>query len=122
MPKVITIYWRDIPAQVNVKAGRKRAKKLLPDRFQHAIDRAAMRAKKIDADAYLEDWRRISVNKQGSDLEELVTETANYLNDEYDEERLEAIVRNKGLAPHFSDTPDSRISPNSSSKSEVSTD
>ena len=104
MPKVITIYWRDIPAQVNVKAGRKRAKKLLPSRFQQAIDRAAMRAKKIDADAYLEDWRRISVNKQGSDLDELVTETANRLNDEYDEERLEAIVRNKGLAPHFPDT------------------
>ena len=105
MPKVITIYWRDIPAQVNAKAGRKRAKKLLPDRFQHAIDRAAMRAKKIDADAYLDDWRRQSVNKQGNDLDELVKETANLLNNEYNEEKLEAMVRNKGLSLGSSNTP-----------------
>ena len=54
MAKVVIIYWRDIPSQVTVQEGRKRAKKLLPARFQEAIDRAAMRAKKIDSDAYLE--------------------------------------------------------------------
>ena len=101
MPKIITIYWRDIPAQVNAKEGRKREKKLLPARFQEAIDRAAMRAKKIDADAYLDDWRRESQNKQG-DMEELVAEITSTLEKEYSEERLEAIVRNKGLDPNVS--------------------
>ena len=95
-PKIITIYWRDIPAQVTAKEGRKRAKKLLPARFQEAIDRAAMRAKKIDADAYLDDWRRVNQSQSG-ELDALVEETANRLEQEYDDERLEKIIRNKGL-------------------------
>lgn len=101
MPKIVTIYWRDIPAQVTAKEGRKRAKKLLSSRFQEAIDRAAMRAKKTNADAYLDDWRRESQSKQG-DMEALVAEIANTLENDYPEEILEAIVRNKGLDPNAS--------------------
>ena len=98
MPKIVTIYWRDIPAQITAKEGRKRAKKLLSSRFQEAIDRAAMRAKKSDADAYLDDWRRDSQSMQG-DMTELVENLANKLEDEFHHERLEAMVRNKGLEP-----------------------
>ena len=58
MPELIRIYWRDIPSQVMAKAGRKAEKVMLPERFQHAIDRAAMRAGKGGSDAYMEDWRR----------------------------------------------------------------
>ncbi|MGB2516461.1 MAG: virulence factor, partial [Pseudomonadales bacterium] len=36
--------WRDIPAQVIVKQGRKAAKQPLSERFEKAIDRAAMRS------------------------------------------------------------------------------
>jgi len=43
------IYWRDIPSQVVVQKGRKREKALLSSRFQEAIDRAAMRAGKGEA-------------------------------------------------------------------------
>ncbi len=98
MPKIVTIYWRDIPAQVTAKEGRKRAKKLLSARFQEAIDRAAMRAKKTDADAYLDDWRREAENQSG-DINSLVEETANRLEREYDDDRLDKIIRNKGLKP-----------------------
>lgn len=99
MPKIITIYWRDIPAQVTAKVGRNRAKKLLSPRFQEAIDRAAMRAKKSNADAYLDDWRRESQSKEG-DMDDLVLEIANNYENEFTEEVLEAIVRNKGLDPN----------------------
>ena len=99
MHKITTIYWRDIPAQVTAKSGRKRAKKLLSARFQEAIDRAAMRAKKVDADAYLDDWRREVQVKEG-DMEALVSETASIYENDYTEEILEAIVRNKGLDPN----------------------
>ena len=58
MAKLITVYWRDIPAQVTAKAGRKTAKIQLTDRFQEAIDMAAMRAGKGSTDEYLEDWHR----------------------------------------------------------------
>lgn len=98
MAKVVTIYWRDIPSQVTVQEGRKRAKKLLPDRFQQAIDRAAMRAKKTDADAYLNDWHRDSRNLQG-EIDDLVNTIANDLDLNFHQEKLEEMVRNKGLMP-----------------------
>lgn len=99
MPELIVIYWRDIPAQVVAKQGRQRARQQLSGRFQKGIDRAAMRAKKTDSDAYLEDWRRESLTQAG-DMNELVTSTAYRLEHEYSEERLEQIIRNKGWASH----------------------
>ncbi len=98
MPKVVTIYWRDIPSQVTVQEGRKRAKKLLPARFQEAIDRAAMRAKKSDADAYLEDWERKNTRAEG-DIDEILADITNKIETEYDDERLDKILRNKGIDP-----------------------
>ena len=59
MAKLITIYWRDIPAQVMGRKGRTTAfKRVLGPRFQRAIDRAAMRAGRGSSDHYLDDWRR----------------------------------------------------------------
>jgi len=98
MPKVVTIYWRDIPSQVTVQEGRKRAKKLLPARFQEAIDRAAMRAKKSDADAYLEDWDRKNTKAEG-DIDVILAELVDKIETEYDDERLDKILRNKGIDP-----------------------
>lgn len=99
MAAVTVIYWRDIPAQVVVKQGRRRARRELPQRFQQAIDRAAMRAKKITADAYLDDWRQIKSAADGDDLEVIAERLATQLDADYGPPRLEAIVRNHGLAP-----------------------
>ena len=56
--KLITIYWRDIPAQVTAQKGRIREKALLEARFQHAIDRAATVAGLTDSDSYIAEWNR----------------------------------------------------------------
>ncbi len=53
MPDVTIVYWRDIPAQVIVGKGRRGAKQPLPERFEQAIDRAAMKVGAADTDAYL---------------------------------------------------------------------
>lgn len=98
MPDLITIYWRDIPAQVMAKKGRQRTRHKLSHRFQVAIDRAAMRAKKIEADAYLDDWRRESIRNEG-DMQEMVQARAQQLEAEYDDTILEIIIRNKGMLP-----------------------
>ena len=44
MPDVTVVFWRDIPAQVIVGKGRRGAKAQLPERFEQAIDRAAMKS------------------------------------------------------------------------------
>lgn len=97
MPELIRIYWRDIPSQVTAKAGRKSAKRMLPERFQHAIDRAAMRAGKGGSDAYMEDWRRERA-PCGPDLEAEAEAAAEALEASFDDERLERTVKAKGFA------------------------
>lgn len=96
MAKLICIYWRDIPAQVVGRAGRKSGfKKELAPRFAQAIDRAAMRAGRGSSDAYLEDWRRVAEDVDG-DLEALVAERVKSLESEFSDEWLEAVVKAGG--------------------------
>ena len=97
MNKLITVYWRDIPAQVIARKGRKTSfKKELHPRFQRAIDRAAMRARKESEDAYLADWRRKS-EPCGEDLETTVDEVVTRLETEWTVELLDTVARRGGV-------------------------
>ena len=96
MAKLISIYWRDIPAQVVGREGRTNVKKELEPRFAKAIDRAAMRAGRGSSDAYLEDWRRVTEQVTG-DLEALVAERVAALETRFDDDHLEAVVKAGGL-------------------------
>ena len=96
MAQMTILYWRDIPSQVIVKVGRKPAKKLLSERFQEAIDAAAMRGKKSETDDYLAEWRRGDAVECGDDIETEVEAAAQKLEEEYDDERLKALVANYG--------------------------
>jgi hypothetical protein len=95
MPKLITIYWRDIPAQVIGQQGRKRVKQELDKRFAVAIDRAAMRAGKGSSSAYLEEWRRASRPCEG-EIEAAVREEVARLEAQFPDDLLEATVKNGG--------------------------
>lgn len=95
MAKLISIYWRDIPAQVVGRQGRRNFKKELPPRFAKAIDRAAMRAGRGSSDAYLADWRRETETVEG-DLEKLVAERAAELESRFDDAYLESVVKAGG--------------------------
>lgn len=96
MAKLITIWWRDIPSQVVAKQGRKTAKVLLTQRFQEAIDKAAMRAKRGTTDEYLEDWRR-EEQRTDETLETAARVAAEQLESDYSDERLQLLVKAKGL-------------------------
>ncbi len=97
MAQLITVYWRDIPAQVIVKAGRKTAKVQLTERFEKAIDRAAMRAKLRDTDSYLAHWRRAAPEACGDDLEAEAKAAAARLEQDFPDERLALLVAQGGL-------------------------
>ncbi len=91
-PQITVVYWRDIPAQVIVKAGRQNAKVQLSERFEKAIDRAAMRAKMAGSDAYLEQWRRADPVDCGDDLEAEAAAAARRLEADYDDTRLNRLI------------------------------
>ena len=75
--------------------GARASRVQLSERFQEAIDAAAMRAGLIGTDAYLEEWRR-EARLCGDDLEAEVAATAAHLESEYTDERLERLVRASG--------------------------
>ena len=96
MASLIILYWRDIPSQVIVKAGRTSAKRELSERFIRAIDAAAMHAGAISTDAYLADWRRGAPIPCGDDLEAEAEAAAQRLETEYDTHRLALLAKHDG--------------------------
>src|SRR5687767_5981738 len=96
MAERIIVYWRDIPAQVIVKAGRKAAKRELPERFVQAIDASAMRTGARDTDAYLAEWRRGAPEPCGDHLEAEAEAALARLEKEYGRDRLRQLVDNGG--------------------------
>ncbi len=98
MAEVTIVYWRDIPAQVIAGKGRRGAKRPLPERFEQAIDRCAMKIGARDTDAYLAEWRKApAVEVPGEDAEVADAEAAR-LDAEYDTGRLKALIANDGWA------------------------
>ena len=97
MASLIVISWRDIPAQVIVKRGRESAKVQLSQRFQEAVDRAAMRAGKGSSDAYLADWQRSAPKPCGEDLHAEAAQEASRLEAQFTDDDLERLIRSKGI-------------------------
>ncbi len=98
MAQMTVVYWRDIPAQVIVKQGRTAAKRQLPERFEQAIDRCAMKVGARDSDAYLAEWRRGEPVLVEGDMEQAVAAEATRLEAEFDVERIKALIANDGWA------------------------
>ena len=98
MANVTVVFWRDIPAQVIVGKGRRGAKAQLSERFEQAIDRAAMKTGAAGTDAYLAEWRKAepySVETDDSDQEVAQSEAVR-LNLEYDQARIKALIDSDG--------------------------
>ncbi|WP_083097575.1 virulence factor [Pseudophaeobacter leonis] len=98
MADVTIVYWRDIPAQVIVGKGRRGSKRQLEERFEQAIDRAAMKVNAKDSDAYLAEWRKAAPYALDGDAGDIAEAEAQRLEAEYDQDRLKALIANDGWA------------------------
>ena len=98
MADVTIVYWRDIPAQVIVGKGRRGAKAQLSERFEQAIDRAAMKVGAADTDSYLAEWRKAEPFAVEGDAQDICAKEAARIEAEYDKERLIALIDNEGWA------------------------
>jgi Virulence factor len=90
------IWWRDIPAQVTAREGRKQSKIVLHPRFQVAIDKAASRAGRRAYNDYIEEWRRTQ-KPCGEDIDEEVAAEAERLEADYDKHRLAMLIQTGGV-------------------------
>ncbi|MEX1004891.1 MAG: virulence factor [Acidimicrobiia bacterium] len=93
--RLTVIRWREIPAQVVASRGREKARAELSPRFQVAIDRAAMNARLVGTDAYLEQWTRTTV-ECSEDLDVAARNEADRIESEYDKARLDRLVAGLG--------------------------
>ena len=99
MAQLTVVYWRDIPAQVIVKKGRDAAKVQLNERFEKAIDRAAMKANLRDTDSYLAEWRRATpVAVDDENMQATADAKAKEIEAEFTDEKLKVLVDAGGLA------------------------
>ncbi len=97
-PTLTVISWRDIPAQVVARSGRSASKLELPQRFQIAIDRAAMEAGLFGTDDYLEEWRKES-RPCGDDLDAEVAAEVERIDARFSGRVLGAYANNAGHRP-----------------------
>ena len=98
MPDVTIVYWRDIPAQVIVGKGRRGAKKPLEERFEQAIDRAAMKTGAAGTDDYLAEWRKADPYTVDGEPDAVLDAEVTRLQAEYDQDRIKALIANNGWA------------------------
>ena len=101
MAHLITLFWRDIPAQVIAESGRGRnrqqAKIELPRRFAVAIDAAAMRDGANSTDDYLAEWRRSDPILCSDNLDEEAAKLATDIEADYSAERIHKLVESGGF-------------------------
>ena len=97
MASLTVIWWRDIPAQVLARDGRRASKVVLHPRFQVAIDKAASRAGKRAYSEYIEEWHKVA-RGCGDDLEAEVNAEVERLESEYDKHRLAELIQSGGIA------------------------
>ena len=97
MPSVTHVFWRDIPAQVIVGKGRRGSKAVLPERFEQAIDRCAMKIGAKDEDAYLAEWRRVDAGEIEGDPDQIAAAEAARLDAAYDTDRIKRLIDADGF-------------------------
>jgi hypothetical protein len=98
MPDVTIVYWRDIPAQIIVGKGRGGTKVQLSERFEQAIDRAAMKTGAAGTDEYLAEWRKAPPFAVEGTPEEIAAAEAARIEATYDKDRLKSLIDNGGRA------------------------
>jgi hypothetical protein len=98
MPEVTIVYWRDIPAQIIVGKGRRGSKAALPERFEQAIDRCAMKIGAQETDAYLAEWRKAAPYTVDGEPDAVAQAEADRIVAEYDKARILALIENDGWA------------------------
>ena len=103
MAHIITVFWRDIPAQVIAEEGRgrnrKQAKVELEKRFLIAIDSAAMKSGADNTDDYLNDWRRSKPETISGSLEFEADKLRQKLEKKYSNAELKVLILNGGYKP-----------------------
>jgi Virulence factor len=109
--EIVTIWWRDIPTQVNGVSGAQIEKQPLSHRFLWAAQRAAKKADLMDSHSFTRQTRRTSAPFEPSDgaLADVVAHEAERLELHYTDDLLTRLVEAGGLAENTAPFPRPRL-------------
>ncbi len=93
MARYQIISWMGIPAQLKVSDDKRSIDEILPERFQKAIDAAALAAGRAETDAYLDGWKISEPLERAGTAPEVLEALLSEIEAEYSPARLAAIVR-----------------------------
>jgi hypothetical protein len=96
MTEIQVTYWREIPSMVAARNGEDTAKVQLSQRFQEAIDEAAMRLGESSADDYMAGWVRSAWEEFGHDPVEAAQLKSESLDSEWPQKRLDSYLDSLG--------------------------
>ena len=85
-------YWREIPSMVVARDDSDTFKVALANRFQEAIDEAAMRLGESDADAYMNGWNRSEWTQSEGSVSDIAERVSRELEENLNEEKLNALL------------------------------
>ena len=86
------MYWKEFPAQVNAEDEQGVVKAMLPERFQQAIDAAAMAENSSDSDSYLAGWEWRPIKEKESNAQDTVKRLVAELKEAYPQDRLSKMI------------------------------
>jgi hypothetical protein len=86
------MYWQDIPSQIKARDKNGIVKKMLPPRFQEAIDSAAVAAGKTETDAYLDGWQWGKKQERPGSAETVAAAVLAELDAAYSKGRLRELI------------------------------
>lgn len=92
MAKYQIMYWKNIPSQVKAEDGQDKAKVMLADRFQQAIDAAAMADGSTGTDAYLDGWAWGKRAEREGSAQAVLDAVVAEIESEYTQERLREMI------------------------------
>jgi len=90
------VCWRDIPVQVKVRSGQQRLSQPLGERFQRAVDQAAMHAGKSGSDEYLAEWRTLEAGEREGEAEAVIAAMLAEWDQKFPQERLDRLAARGG--------------------------
>ena len=97
MAKYKILYWKGIPSQVRATDENGRASRQLPQRFQEAIDEAAMALGKIGTDSYTNGFEWGDELEQPGTAEEVADAIAVELDKKYSSVDWRSLVKREDI-------------------------
>lgn len=92
MAEIQVTRWRDLPSLVVARDGEDVVKVPLPQRFQEAIDEAAMRLGAVDSTAYLDGWTRSPWEAADGDVAAVAQESVRGLEEQWSDAAISAYL------------------------------